>query len=250
MKKILFLICIMVSFQSFSANAIVSLVDQLKYGQYFCDKTTSEKAKHYIENNTAHSLNFCMDNISDNKNYFDDFDALLAADKSNPKKYDYYIGSAYIYGLGVNPDLLTALSWMTKAMKLGNEKAEYAYFILLSSGASDACNKNSTKCFTVRKNKLEKLGTARAYEILASSSEQLSEQCKYNKKSVELGSIDAYPAYVACYIDSENKPMTDTMHDKLNQIFSDPSTSLYTKAAAADLLGKKKEAELLYSVVQ
>lgn len=251
MQKTIFLILIFFSINSFANNSIISFVDQLSYGQEYCAKNISVEAKQYIQKNMIHAIDYCIDeDQSNNPEYQRDLEKLFSQAKNDPKKYDYYIAYAYLAGLGVGPNLQLAGDWLEKSSQAGNEKAIYLYSMFQLKGNSDECNKNTSECFKRVTEKLEKMQTVGAYETLAPYASSASELSAYNKKAVELGSVDAYPAYVTCYQDLENKPMTKQMRERLSQIFSDPSISIYTKAAVADLLGKKKVADLLYSAVQ
>lgn len=250
MQKLLLLFLLLISVKAFSDNSLIDFINKTKYDQIYCGKNISNKEKKYIKNTATYAVDYCMTDNSLNTQYKTDFEQLLHKAQSQPEKYGFYIATAYMSGLGVERNTKLAGDWMQKSAKAGNTQATYAYYIFELEGGSETCNQQASTCIHTIYKELKKLNTAKAYEILSSYNPDPKTQCKYNKKAVELGSIDAYPAYVACYIESKNQPMTDAMHDKLTQIFSGPSTSLYTKAAAADLLGKKKEAELLYSVVQ
>ena len=250
MQKLLLLFLLLISVKVFSENSLVYFINKTKHDQIFCGKNISNKDEKYIQNTMTYAVNFCMTDNSLVTQYKSDFDQLLNKAQSQPEKYGFYVATAYMSGLGVERNVNLAGGWMKKSAQAGNAQATYAYYIFELEGGSEACNKQASICIQNIYEDLRKLNTAKAFEILSAYNPDPKMQCKYNKKSVELGSIDAYPAYVTCYQNLENKLMTKKMQERLSQIFSDPSTSIYTKAAAADLLGKKKEADLLYIVVQ
>lgn len=252
MKNIFFLFLLLISFKVLADNSLVDLIDKSKHDQIFCGKQLSKKENQYIKNNMAYALDYCISDQSLQRQYKDDFEQLLNQAEKNSKEYGFYVATAYMSGLGVEPNIKIAGDWMLKSSKAGNEKATYAYYIFELEGGSGACNQNENSCIEEIYQKLREINTAKSYEILSSYAYafDLEKKCQYIKKAVKLGSVDAYPAYVTCYQDLEKMPMTKQMRERLNQIFSDRTTSIYTKAAAADLLGKKKVADLLYRAVQ
>ena len=234
----------------YASNALIPLIDKIDAGQAYCKETTPTNVQAYIKQTLPNSIGFCLGKESNQVQYQSDFKSLLKQAKEDPKKYAYYVGSAYSLGLGISPNVEESGDWLYKAEQAGSAQAQYAYPIMEMQGASKSCNLDVEKCTKHIEEKLVKLNTAKAYETLISISPNQAHRCEYADKAVNLGSSSAYPVYVYCQTEIDKKPLSKEMKDKLDSILNDKSSAIITKMVAAKLLGNNQAYDLLSQAVQ